>query len=291
MSSLSLSTPSMVRRFRRVGAVLLLALIVPTIDILAGVLVAPTVVFMSNKNRTGRLTIQNPGDKPEEVSVHFSFGIPVTDSMGNVHVALQDSLVTDPNSCLDWVRAFPRRLILPPGASQVIRFVASPPSALDEGEYWSRVVVKSQEAETGAQPALEEGEITTKLNMVMQTAIMLKYRNGDLFSEVDLANTDITDRGDSLEIMMDLVSKGSASYVGLLYGRVFDAEDRLVGQVRYHIAVYRNLRRLMTVPIDPEMNFKRPFRVEVEVTSKGRTDIAAEDMIFGNDINYSMTLE
>jgi hypothetical protein len=98
MSNLSISRTSFATRWRRAGVILFVSLLLPAIDVLAGVLVAPTVVFMSNKNRTGRLTIQNPGDKSEEVSVHFSFGIPVTDSMGNI-LSPSGFWVTYPNSC------------------------------------------------------------------------------------------------------------------------------------------------------------------------------------------------
>ena len=62
----------------------------------AGVLVAPTSVILSETKRTGRLTIQNPTDKPKEVTIRFSFGIPLSDSLGNVKIDLQDSAITDP---------------------------------------------------------------------------------------------------------------------------------------------------------------------------------------------------
>jgi P pilus assembly chaperone PapD len=290
MTSLNVWAPSIASPLRRVGGILLLALLLPAIDTLAGVLVAPTVVFLSDKNRTGRLTIQNPGDKPQEVSIHFSFGIPTSDSAGNIQVALQDSLVDDPNSCMGWVRAFPRRLTLAPGSSQVVRFVATPPDTLATGEYWARVVVKSQDAETNTPQALKEGEISTKLNMVMQTAIMMKFRNGELYSELELTSVEATDKGDNVDILVDMASKGTASYVGLLFCRLLDANNKEMGVSRIHLAVYRQLRRQVTLPVPPE-GFTKPYHVEVQITSRGRTDIAAEDMVFGNDLSYSVTLE
>ena len=44
------------------------------------------------------------------------------------------------------------------------------------------------------------------------------------------------------------------------------------------------------LPIPPG-DFVRPFKVEVEITGKGRTDIASKDMLFGNDISYSAVIE
>jgi hypothetical protein len=257
---------------------------------LAGTLVAPTVVFLSNDQRTGRMTLQNLGDKPEEVSVFFSFGLPTADSLGDVSVRLQDSAVTDPKACLDWVKAFPRRLILPAGATQVVRFVANPPRDLPDGEYWARVVIKSQEANPDIPRATGEDEITTRLNMVMQTAIMLKYRHGDVFCELELGRTSATYTEDQVDVLVEMNNVGNASYVGLLNCRVVDARGKEVATRSVQVAVYRDLMRRVEVPI-PEGDFVRPFRVEAEITGKGRTDIAAKDMLYGNDLTFSAVVE
>jgi hypothetical protein len=224
----------------------------------AGVLVAPTVVFLDNHNRTSRMTVQNPTDKPQEVSVFFSFGLPESDSLGNVTVNLQDSAITDPHSAVEWVRAFPRKMVVAPNGQQVVRFNARPPKDLPIGEYWARVVIKSQDVQTSVAEPDKEGAITTRLNMIMQTAIMLKYRNGEMQTRLELKNTDI---------QYDNIS------------------HHLI-----HLAVYYDQRRRFTLPI-VEGDFRQPYQVELEISNKGRTDIAPTDMIYGNDIFYSVELE
>jgi len=255
----------------------------------AGVLVAPSVVFLSDDSRTGRMTLQNTGDQPQEVTVYFSFGLPQGDSLGDVQVVL-DSTTTDPRSCLGWVKAFPRRLILPPNASQVVRFVATPPRDLTDGEYWSRVVIRTQDAQAQIPIATETEGITTRLNMVMQTAIMMKYRHGDNFTELALEEATVTALEDQVQVLLNLKNNGNASYVGMLKSRLLDADGREVSHNSAQLAVYRDLRRRVMLPI-PEGTFRRPFKVEVEITGKGRSDIAAKDMLYGNDLNYSALVE
>jgi P pilus assembly chaperone PapD len=274
----------------RVGGFLLVVLLLSAAQLCGGVLVAPTVVFLSDDSRTSRITVQNLGDKPEEVSVFLSFGIPVNDSLGDVSVRLQDSAVTDPNSCLEWVKAFPRRLILPPNASQVIRFVANPPRELADGEYWARVVVKSQEADPTIPKAVGGDQITTRLNMVMQTAIMLKYRRGEVFCALELGPTQTRILDNQVEVVVDTKNVGNASYVGMLNCRVVDAQGKEVASRGVQLAVYRELRRRVLIPI-PAGEFTRPFKVNMEITGKGRTDIAATDMLYGNDLTFSATVE
>ncbi|MBU0984817.1 MAG: hypothetical protein KKA42_13160 [candidate division Zixibacteria bacterium] len=267
-----------------------LLFLVPAFDALAGVLVAPPVVILSDKGRTGRITVQNTATTPREVTINFAFGLPESDSLGNVSVLLQDSAITDPFSCVGWVKAFPRRLILQPNSQQVVRFVAKPPKDLANGEYWSRVVVQSKESEAAVPTSDPEQAITAKINMIMQTAIMLKYRQGDVFARLELQDTQVEDHDSTVQVMLDLKSQGTASYIGVLHCRLRDANGKLVGSDNLQLAVYRHLRRRFVFPVVGE-DFVKPYQVEVEITSKGRTDIDARDMIYGNDIDYSMLVE
>lgn len=267
------------------GGILLLVLVLLTGRLSAGVLVAPSVIFLSDDSRTGRMTLQNTGEQPQEVTVYFSFGLPEGDSLGDVQVVL-DSTIEDPQSCLGWVKAFPRRLVLAPNASQVVRFVATPPRDLPDAEYWSRVVIRTQDAQAQIPIATEQEGITTKLNMVMQTALMLKYRHGDNFTELELASAEVTTLENQVQVMLNMKNKGNASYLGMLITRLLDADGREVNRNSVQLAVYRDLKRRVLLPI-PEGTFRRPFKVEVEITGKGRNDIAAKDMLYGNDISYT----
>ena len=69
--------PSLPKRiFQRGILFVFLIVLFPLMDVVAGVLVAPPVVFISEKGKTGRLTVQNPTNAPKEVSISFSFGLP-----------------------------------------------------------------------------------------------------------------------------------------------------------------------------------------------------------------------
>ncbi|MFZ1682625.1 MAG: hypothetical protein WAU88_00710 [Candidatus Zixiibacteriota bacterium] len=259
-------------------------------NLTAGILVAPTVVFISDKSRTGRLDVQNPTNQPREVTIHFSYGLPESDSLGNVSVSLKDSGVVDPRAAVEWVKAFPRKLIIPPGGTQVVRLVANPPAGLADGEYWARIVVRSQEGEMAPPVALAEGAITTKLNMIMQTAIMLKYRKGNLAAKLDMPKVSARLTDSSIVVMTDFNNLGNASYVGLLNVRVLDATKKEVTHQQADLAVYRGLRRRMDLPMK-NLAGKPPFQVEINVSTDGRTDISPDDMIRGNKIQELVAVE
>ncbi len=270
--------------------VLLLLVVLPIGEILAGVLVAPTVVFLSDKSRTGRMIIRNPGSEPKEVEIRMGFGLPESDSLGNVRVSLLDSAVTDPHSAMDWIKPFPRKLVLPPGGNQTVRFVATPPRDLPDGEYWARVVVKSQESQVVVPSATNEEGISTNLNMIMQTAISLKYRKGNLYSKLELADARATLNDSRVNVLVDLINRGNVSYIGVLNCRLTDADNNELSNQRIDLAVYYDLKRNVVLPISG-LRPKPPYNVEIFITNEGRTDIEPKDRIRGNEIKYSLTVE
>jgi P pilus assembly chaperone PapD len=276
---------------RRWGFLFLLALFLTLAgSALANVLVAPTVVFVDDKSRTGRMEIHNPSQLPREVTIHFAYGLPTSDSLGNVSVVIQDTGVVDPRSAMDWIKAFPKRLVIAPGATQVVRLVANPPAGLKDGEYWARIVVRSQEGETKIPVASTEGAISTKLNMIMQTAIMLKYRKGAVTSQLELKGAQATATDSLVTVTVSLASTGSASYVGTLAIRVLDASKKELAQQRSDLAVYRELKRRVDIPIGKAAG-KKPYQVEVSISTDGRSDIMQADMIPGNKIQYTLSVE
>lgn len=265
-------------------------LVLPLIISQASVLVAPTVVVLSDDNRTGRIIVRNPSTESKEVSVFFRFGLPESDSLGNIYVKLEDSAYEHERSAAHWIRAFPRKIVLPPGAQQTIRFVATPPAGLKPGEYWSRVVVQSQNNQAVPLDTLQEGQITAKLNMIMQTAISLKYRSGDLTSQVQMTGAQAKKSDDKATLLLDLINQGNVSYLGVLECEMVDAKGREMSTNRADIAVYYDLRRKMDLAI-PEGEFEEPYEIHVSLSTEGRTDLPSNEVVHGNSIATIVTVE
>ncbi len=279
------------RRHRTLSFLAVSALLVAAaMQVSASVMVAPTVVFLSERSRTGRIIVQNPADEPTEVTVRFSFGLPFSDSLGNVQVALQDSGVTDPRSALDWMKAFPRKVIIPARGSQVIRLIARPPSDLPDGEYWARIVVSSRENNVSIPTSDNPENISTHLNMVMQMAIMVKYRTGELVSNLELKNVQTAAADSTVSVMLDMSNRGNVSYMGVLHATLYDADGKKMNESASNVAVYRDLRRRVDLFV-PDGEFRKPYNVSVMISSDGRTDVPPQDLIKGNKIEYSANIE
>jgi len=140
------------------------------------VAVSPVALYIDSRSRTGTLQLYNPGSRPEEIEVGFAFGYPVSDEAGTVTVPLSETAPAGEPSALEWLRAFPRRLVLEPGQRQTVRVLVEPPSGLPGGEYWARVLVRSR----GGQPPIEErrGDVTVQIDVETVVVVALNYRNG-----------------------------------------------------------------------------------------------------------------
>lgn len=267
-----------------------MVMVLLTGSLAAQLLVSPTTVFLSDKSPTGRLILLNQSPHDQEISVAFAFGIPESDSLGNVVVNFQDSAVTDPQSALAWIKAFPRSVIIKPGDRQVVRVMAKAPIDLEHGEYWARVMISSQRTDTPLQTLGKAGQIGTRLHMVTRQGIMLKYRVGDLSTHLNLESATASIKDSTVELMLDMTVQGNASYVGTLQCRLTDRDGTEVDTYQLRMAVYRSLRRRIELSLASHA-YNPPYQVDLEISNEGRFDINPRDLIKGNTVTYSMTVE
>jgi hypothetical protein len=207
------------------------------------IVVAPTAVYMSHRSPSASVTLFNPGTVPEEVSVEAVFGYPATDEDGNIYLLVAEDSASDPRSAAPWIQAFPRRVVVAPGARQIIRVVGRPPADLPEGEYWSRLVFTSrgQQIPVGGVP--DTMDIRIGLNLEVRTIIASTYRKGDVHTGVRVEELDPVLRSDSLVIMPRLVREGNAAYIGQLEVRLEDPAGATAAEWQAQVAVYRELQR------------------------------------------------
>ena len=210
------------------------------------ILVAPTAVFIDHRSRSGEVYLVNRGNEPEEVSVELKFGYPDADSTGDVYIHFFDSLPAGAPSAAGWVRAYPRRVVVPPGAQQLVRLMATPPAGLADGEYWSRIIITSRQAAPAVQVA--DSGVRAQINVELRTIISLMYRKGEVQTGLELNDFRAELRGDSLVVWMDLARSGNAAWLGT--ARVSLAGNGVAQQDwDTQLAVYAPLRRRLAFPV------------------------------------------
>lgn len=224
--------------------------------------VSPLAIYINGRERSAVLTLYNDGTRPEEIQINFAFGYPRSDSLGNLTVALADTAPTGEPSALGWINAFPRRVILQPGERQAVRILVEPPAGLAEGEYWSRILIKSK----GGQPPIEQRRddgITVRIDVETTIAIPASFRLGQVNTGIAITNASAAVRGDTVISTVDVARSGNAAYLGSMTVEVLDARGAVLGTHQEHLGVYHDLRRMSAISV-PSIAGAASVRVTIE---------------------------
>lgn len=243
-----------------------------TVDPLAGqVVVAPPMLFLGDGERVGSFYVTNGSETSQEVVIGFRFGYPVSDSAGTLRMEYADSAAAERFGMTSWVRAFPKRFVLPAGEQQVVRMVASPPPGLPERTYWTRVVTTST-PRAELVDTLAEG-VSARVVFRLEQITTVLYTRGAVETGVALGVP--AARADaSVVVDVPLARRGGAPFFGTVEVAVRDASGAVVGRTSVATAVYFDLLEREVVELDGAL---APGRYTVDVTVRaGRPDIGAE---------------
>lgn len=212
-----------------------------------GIVVAPHAVFIDHRTRSAVVHLYNPSDRPEEVSISFVFGYPTSDSEGNVYIRFVEEPPPGTPAATQWIRAFPRRMVVAPGQRRVVRLLAQPPSSLPDGEYWTRLVVTAR----GTEPpvAAQDTGVRVGLALEVRTVIAVSYRKGPLTTGVEVADLTTAVEGDSLVVRLGMRRKGTAAYLGTAELALKDSTGATRAEWGQAIAVYYDLVRRVALPV------------------------------------------
>lgn len=218
-------------------AALIIMLLAPSAR---AVTVSPTALYLTSRNPSALLTLINTSSRAEEIEIAFGFGYPTSDSAGTLQVSITDSAATGEPSAVDWLRAFPRRLVLQPGQRQVVRVTVVAPAGLANGEYWGRVLVKSR----GGEPPIEQtqGQVHMQLSLETTFATAVFFQKGTM--QTGIAATAVAQRtGAGVQFTVDLHRQGNAVFLGRVRAELYDASEHKLAEAEDVVAVYRDLRR------------------------------------------------
>lgn len=236
------------------------------------VTVWPTTVFIDSRTRTATLTLSNTGLRPEEIEIDFAFGVPMAGADGRVQVIFLDSAGLPQRSIVDHVRAFPRRMRLEPGQTQLVRLLVQPPEGLPDGEYWGRVMVAS----VGGQPPIQQQQGNVSMEITVRTviAVGLYYRHGQVETNLRIAGASASPDAGVVSLLLDLERGGNAAFLGRIVSEVVDEAGEVVASHVEQIAVHDDIRWRVDVPLPEGIEFTPGFRIRytVEAVREGANE-------------------
>lgn len=214
-----------------------------------GVLVAPHAVVVDPRTRTGWIQLHNTGVEAAEVVIDTFFGYPVTDSLGGLSLRQLDQPDSTFPSAAGWIRAFPRRMVIPAQSRQMVRLMVTPPAGTADGEYWARIAITAQ---SGALPASQQDSsqgISVGLNLQIRTVIALLYRKGGVTTGLSMTAPQAVVDHDSLVVRTRLVRQGNGAWIGNVRGTLINAAGTEVRRFETALGTYFELEPRFTLPV------------------------------------------
>jgi len=226
---------------------------------MSDVTVAPTRVIFEGRTRTSEVALINLSDKTLTYSVSFTH-IRMTETG-------QMQEITDPapgeQFADDLVRFTPRRVILEPHKTQIVRLQLREPADLPDGEYRShlafRVVPSVTQAAGAESPDTQKG-ISIQLTPVYGVSIPVIVRHGSLSASVALTNLSLSTApasdgsGGGPQVSFQIDRAGNESVYGnidvqlLASGKPAQVVGRLNGLAVYTPNASRDVMVSLTIP-------------------------------------------
>lgn len=246
------------------------------------IVVAPTAVYITDREPAAAVTLYNPSNDPEEVTVETVFGYPTTDAEGRLFLHI-DSAGDDPRSAAGWIQALPRRVVVPPGERRVVRLLARPPAGTPDGEYWSRLVLTSRGQRLPTAGA-DTASVSIGLDMQVRTIISVTYRKGEVGTSVSVEDFRPEIRGDTLYMRPSFVRGEEGAYIGQMRVRLLSADGSEVAAWSEQVAVYREYGRRYAYDVSDIP--AGTYRVVLRLTNE-RDDIPAADRLVADPVEVT----
>lgn len=203
----------------------------------AQVMVAPPLVFMSDDDRFGTFMVSNQSTTPQEITIDFRFGYPATTQDGGRYMEYADSAAEARYSITSWLRAFPRRFVLAPGARQLVRFTIRPPADLEDGVYWTRLSTASTPVAPPVDTAAADG-VSTRVVFRLEQITTVLYSAGEVEAAVEATPLAVAAGADSVRIETRVRRTGSAPFLGRAALRLLDASGAIVFEDEQLLSIY-----------------------------------------------------
>lgn len=241
---------------------------------LSQITITPIYVYLDQQNRFGSMLVMNGSQQPQEVTITFSFGYPVTDAEGNIEMVYGDSTTADQWGIHEAIRGFPRSFTVQPGQRQVVRLTVAPRN-FEDGMYWSRLKTTS----TPVSPPVGETSadaVTTQITYKFEQVTTVFYKHGDVNTAVEITDFTTEQTENQVEFIADMTRSGNAPFLGSIVLTVIDQAGKTIIERSTSTSIYYDYRQVFR--INREELPAGSYEAEIRIISR-RGDVPQEHLV------------
>lgn len=247
-------------------------------QLFAQVSVTPTFLSIDERTNLGQIYLNNSSSEPMEVSLSVEFGYPVSDETGSTIMVYDDDDKKVRHALDDYVRVFPRQIILGPNASQSIQLMVRPMQNKPNGVYWTRLFITSTRQTQDIECTLEEGQIGASITYILRQNIPVMYSKGDISTGLDVKQMD-AEMTESRLLASALVAPiGNSPFIGSMNAVLRNQAGIEVGSAYNTLAAYTEILRAVSIPLPEEGLDPGSYSLEITFETR-RRDISADMLI------------
>lgn len=253
----------------------ILLLIVALKPVAAQVTISPTQVFLDSNTNVGNFYVSNPSGSAVEVRLSFEFAYPTTDDYGNITFNYDDAEAEAQKSLVPYLRAFPTTFVLQPDQRQTIRLVGRLPNNLDDGIFWARMRISSNQLTPPIGEATDGG-VSAQVSFQFDQVTAVFVQNGNATTGLIIHGSEAETAEGRLTILTDVERTGNSPFLGSVRTRILDSANNVVDERRSSTSVYyRNKQR---VEFDAVNLAPGTYTIETTFESQ-RNDISSQNIL------------
>lgn len=226
------------RPFIATCSLTILFVMVGAIPVLGQVEFSPTILMMSEDEPVMQLLISNMTNTPKEVEFVERFGYPVHSESGTMEMVYDDSISGRNYGLSGMLRIFPRKLLLPAGARQVVRVYVGHNEAAKEQMYWTRLGIESKAVPPTLDDLSAANDDSPIVSTLFRQHIGVYYKHGSVHTGVKLNGTKTLYDRDEITLLISASRTGNSPFLGIMTVRLTGRNGRVVHESERVVSLF-----------------------------------------------------
>jgi hypothetical protein len=250
--------------------------------------IMPPVIFIDPATNSGTTTLKNESNSAKEASIAFEYGFINSDKDGNTVIDTLNK-VMEKYSLLNYIKAFPKKILIPPFGQQAIKFFLKSGKDLPDGTYWVRFIVTSVDVKKPVD-SLQGKTSSIQLDFRLRSksnSIVVFPKGSNRSAGVKVLGSSFDVDKDNVSIILDMDKTGNSPFWGSVD---FEISDQSGGSV-----ILKETRGLQVyLPGKVRYSFPRSyfragtFKFSLNITNK-RDEVPEEYRIKFSSISKDFT--